>query len=240
MLFYPYLLCRISDEFYELSHSREIKLSFVMDDDHILALFRKAAHLSDPEQSIDVGSFITVLMHDREIAQALASSPLKVAEHNTQMAYSAAIEKADTQPMMWLAPGAPATSMNGDATDGGALFITKTDNTIAVGQLAQIWDESYAEQLVKIIDEREEVAVPIDDDAAAAPQAGGAKKARSRTVTTADVKQLRLQFEKVADAIESAKTMMTSQSLAAAWTSVRRMLARVHKAKAKAGVKAAW
>lgn len=233
-------LC-FTDEFYEMSHSREIKLSFVMDDDHILALFRKAAHLSDPEQSIDVDSFITVLMHDREIAQALASSPLKdVAEHNTQMAYSAAIEKADAQPMVWLAPGAPATSMNGDATDGGALLISKTDNTLAVGQLAQIWDESYAEQLVEIIDELEEVAVPIDDDAAAAPQTGGAKKARSRTVTTADVKQLRLQLEKVAEAIESAKTMVTNQSLAAAWTSLRRMLARVHKAKAKAGIKVAW
>jgi hypothetical protein len=229
------------DEFYEMSHSREIKLSFSMDDDHILALFRKAAHLSDPEEAIDVDSFITVLMHDPEIAQALANSPMKdIDEHSTQVAYSAAIAKVDSQPMIWLAPGAPAKSMNGSENDGGALVITKTDNSLAVTQLSEVWDESYADSLASIIDELEEVAVPIDDSAAAAPQTGGQKKARSRTVTTADVKQLRLQLEKVSEAIEGAKTIMTTQSLAAAWTSLRRMLARVHKAKAKAGIKIAW
>ena len=84
----PFSFClNLIDEFYEMSHSREIKLSFSMDDDHILALFRKAAHLSDPEEAIDVDSFITVLMHDPEIAQALANSPMKdIDEHSTQVA----------------------------------------------------------------------------------------------------------------------------------------------------------
>ena len=210
-----------------------------MDDDHILALFRKAAHLSDSEDCIDVDSFITVLMHDRDIGQALANSPLKDDDgHSSQAAYSAAITKLDGQPRVWLAPGAPASSIDGNAHESGALIISKSDNTLAVAQLQQLWDESYENQLAEIIDELSEVAVPVDD-VAAAPQ-DGTKKSRSRTVTSADVKQLRLQLEKVSEAIESAKTMMTSQSVASAWTSLRRMLARVHKAKAKAGIKVAW
>ena len=40
-----------ADEFYEMSHSRDLKLPFVLDDDHILSMFRKASHLADPEDA---------------------------------------------------------------------------------------------------------------------------------------------------------------------------------------------
>jgi hypothetical protein len=59
-------------------------------------------------------------------------------------------------------------------------------------------------------------------------------------VTTTDVKQLRLQLDKVTDAVNDATTMMTKQSLVTAWTSLRRLLARVNKAMAKAGLENGW
>lgn len=225
-----------------MCHSREIQLSFVMDDDHILSLFRKAAHLSDPEDTIDVDSFITVLMHDREIAQALSRAPKRDEDsHSTQVAYSAAVEKADKQPMVWLAPGAAASSSDGSAAISGALVISKSDNSLAVSQLSQLWEDMYLRQLESILEELEEVAVPIDDNSVSTnPSEAGNKKSRSRTVTSADVKQLRLQLGKVSESIDSAKRMMTKQSLISAWTSLRRMLARTHKAKEKAGIKSAW
>merc|ERR1719345_373503 len=65
------------DEFYEMAHVRDMRLPFVLDDDHITQLFRKASHLSDPADTIDANSFITILLHDKEIGEALARAPLR-------------------------------------------------------------------------------------------------------------------------------------------------------------------
>ena len=59
----------VQDEFYEMAHGRDMRLPFVLDDDHIIQMFRKAAHLSDPADVIDTNSFIQILLHDKEIGE---------------------------------------------------------------------------------------------------------------------------------------------------------------------------
>ena len=59
----------LQDEFYEMAHGRDMRLPFVLDDDHIIQMFRKAAHLSDPADVIDTNSFIQILLHDKEIGE---------------------------------------------------------------------------------------------------------------------------------------------------------------------------
>ena len=219
-----------------MSHSRDLNLPFVLDDDHILSMFRKASHLADPEDAIDVDSFITVLLHDRDIAVALASAPRRDEEaHSANSAYSKAVAQLDNQPMVWMPPGGDG-SAGSMAAGRGAMQISRTDNSLAVKQLVQVWEEIYSVQVPQILDELEEVAVPVEEDVKVDPS----KAARSRTVTTRDVANLRSQTDKVSQLIGDAQTMMTKPALGTAWTALRRLLARVHKAKAKAGIDPRW
>jgi len=225
------------DEFYEMAHSRDMRLPFVLDDDHIVQLFRKASHLADPEGTIDADSFIAILLHDHEIGEALARAPARGEEpgkeHTHQIAYNNSIEKLESQPMEWHPPGSDI---------GETLEIAKVDYSQGVADLQKQWDEIYSLQVPEIIEALEEVAVPVEDDEVQKKddEVGNEKKGRSRTVTTKDVKQLRLQLEKVNQAVSDATTMQTKQALVTAWTSLRRLLARVHKAKAKAGIETKW
>ena len=84
------------------------------------------------------------------------------------------------------------------------------------------------------------VGINMPDAYSKDDEVGNQKKGRSRTVTTKDVKQLRLQLEKVNQAVSDSTTMQTKPALVTAWTSLRRLLARVHKAKAKAGIETKW
>ena len=68
-LFLLYSCSILQDEFYEMAHGRDMRLPFVLDDDHIIQMFRKAAHLSDPADVIDTNSFIQILLHDKEIGE---------------------------------------------------------------------------------------------------------------------------------------------------------------------------
>jgi len=97
----------------------------------------------------------------------------------------------------------------------------------------------YAVQISNLLEALEEVAVPVEEDDVSAPAAEG-KKSRSRTVTTSDVKYLQSQMDKVGQAVNDATTMMTRQALGTAWTSLRRLLAKMHKAKSKAGIVTSW
>jgi flagellar hook-basal body complex protein FliE len=96
----------------------------------------------------------------------------------------------------------------------------------------------YAVQISNLLEALEEVAVPVEEDDVSAPAEG--KKSRSRTVTTSDVKYLQSQMDKVGQAVNDATTMMTRQALGTAWTSLRRLLAKMHKAKSKAGIVTSW
>lgn len=222
------------DEFYEMAHGRDMRLPFVLDDDHIIQLFRKAAHLSDPSGTIDANSFITVLLHDKEIGEALARAPArKEEEHSHELAYTSAIEKLETQPTNWHPPG---------STTGETISISTTDNSQAVEDLQTQWDDIYSLQIAEVLEGLEEVAVPVEEEEVSTNGAeeGASKKSRSRTITTSDVKALQMQVERVGQAIRDATTMMTRQALATAWTSLRRLLAQVHKSKSKAGMETKW
>ena len=217
-----------------MAHGHDMRLPFVLDDDHIMQLFRKASHLSDPADTIDANSFITILLHDNDIGEALARAPPRNDEvHSAAAAYNSAVESIDTQPMEWHPPGRDM---------GGKIDIAKVDNTQAVEDLQKQWETLYSVQVPDIIDNLEEVAVPVEEDDVQKKTSGpeGEKKKQSKMVTTTDVKQLRLQLDKVTDAVNDATTMMTKQSLVTAWTSLRRLLARVNKAMAKAGLENGW
>ena len=97
----------------------------------------------------------------------------------------------------------------------------------------------YAVQISDLLEALEEVAVPVEEDDVSTPDNVG-KKSRSRTVTTSDVKYLQSQMEQVGQAVNDATTMMTRQALGTAWTSLRRLLAKMHKAKSKAGILTTW
>jgi flagellar hook-basal body complex protein FliE len=98
----------------------------------------------------------------------------------------------------------------------------------------------YAVQISNLLEALEEVAVPVEEDDVSAPAPAEGKKSRSRTVTTSDVKYLQSQMDKVGQAVNDATTMMTRQALGTAWTSLRRLLAKMHKAKSKAGIVTSW
>ena len=186
--------------------------------------------MSDPADVIDTNSFIQILLHDKEIGEALSRAPPRNEEdHTHEAAYNTAIEQLNSQPKQWHPPGGTAEE---------TIAICTTDNSQAVQDLQKQWDDIYAVQISNLLEALEEVAVPVEEDDVSAPAEG--KKSRSRTVTTSDVKYLQSQMDKVGQAVNDATTMMTRQALGTAWTSLRRLLAKMHKAKSKAGIVTSW
>ena len=111
----------------------------------------------------------------------------------------------------------------------------------SIARIKLAWESPRVDavQISDLLEALEEVAVPVEEDDVSTPDNVG-KKSRSRTVTTSDVKYLQSQMEQVGQAVNDATTMMTRQALGTAWTSLRRLLAKMHKAKSKAGILTTW
>ena len=201
---------------------------------------------------------------------ALSRAPPRNEEdHTHEAAYNTAIEQLNSQPKQWHPPGGTAeetiaicTTDNSQAVqdlqkqwDGKRWLVLVVLSLLCCSSLTRLLTERvplvsllpvcgstdiYAVQISNLLEALEEVAVPVEEDDVSAPAPAEGKKSRSRTVTTSDVKYLQSQMDKVGQAVNDATTMMTRQALGTAWTSLRRLLAKMHKAKSKAGIVTSW